>query len=215
MYMPMPMPAPARRSWFARHKVLTGLGIVVALVVVGSAFGGGDEEAPAAVPTTAAPEATTKGSDATPKKKDEPAKKEEAAQGGAAAPGVGDAVRDGKFEFVVTKVADGGERIGTKSFGTKAQGRFVFVHVTVKNVGDAPQMFFSSAQPLFDAQGREFSSDTTAELYLDSADTIIGDINPGNSVTGTLVFDLPEDAQPASIELHDSLFSGGVSVRLG
>jgi hypothetical protein len=37
---------------------------------------------------------------------------------------------------------------------------------------------------------------------------------PGNSLTGTVVFDIPVDAVPASLELHDSLFSGGVTVTL-
>lgn len=35
---------PAKRSWFARHKVLTGVGAVVALVIVGSALGGGGSD---------------------------------------------------------------------------------------------------------------------------------------------------------------------------
>ncbi len=39
-------------------------------------------------------------------------------------------------------------------------------------------------------------------------------INPGNSLTGTVVFDVPVDAVPASLELHDSAFSGGVTVAL-
>jgi hypothetical protein len=31
-------------------------------------------------------------------------------------------------------------------------------------------------------------------------------------VTGTLVFDIPKDGKLASLELHDSTFSGGVAV---
>jgi hypothetical protein len=44
-------------------------------------------------------------------------------------------------------------------------------------------------------------------------DVFLKEINPGNSVKGTLVFDMPKDAKPATIEMHDSRFSGGVVVR--
>jgi len=30
-----------------------------------------------------------------------------------------------------------------------------------------------------------------------------------------VVFDAPKDVQPVKVELHDSLFSGGVTVTLG
>ncbi|MFC5722123.1 hypothetical protein ACFP1Z_18315 [Streptomyces gamaensis] len=35
---------PKRRNWFARHKVLTGAGALVAVIAVGTAVGGGGEE---------------------------------------------------------------------------------------------------------------------------------------------------------------------------
>ena len=39
-------------------------------------------------------------------------------------------------------------------------------------------------------------------------------INPGNTVTMPVVFDMPADAIPAEIELHDFMFSSGVTVSL-
>jgi hypothetical protein len=39
-------------------------------------------------------------------------------------------------------------------------------------------------------------------------------INPGNAVAGVILFDLPRGAKPTKIELHDSVFSGGVTVTL-
>lgn len=48
-----PAPQPPKRNWFARHKFLTGIGAVVALVVGIAAFsGGGDEDTTAAGGTT-------------------------------------------------------------------------------------------------------------------------------------------------------------------
>ena len=42
----------------------------------------------------------------------------------------------------------------------------------------------------------------------------MGDINPGNSIQVELAFDVPPGTNPAELELHDSMFSGGISVRL-
>lgn len=131
-----------------------------------------------------------------------------------AAAGLNTPVRDGKFEFTVTKVDPGHAAVGTDSLGEQAQGQFVFVHVSVRNIGDVAQVFSGSSQKLFDAQGREFSDDAAAAIYLDQSQSFLNEINPGNAVNGIVVFDIPKDAQPTRIELHDSPFSAGVSVAL-
>lgn len=129
-------------------------------------------------------------------------------------PGIGDPVRDGKFEFVVSKVDCGHDRVGSRDFGDEAQGKFCFVHMTVENIGDEPQSFFGDNQLMFDAAGREFGADTEAQIYLDEGNAIYEEINPGNKVRGIVVFDIPKAAKPAKLELHDSAFSGGVDVVL-
>src|SRR5699024_6951901 len=144
------------------------------------------------------------------KPKDEKPKDEKPADPAPKSPGVGDKVRDGKFEFTVVKVSDGGTSIGPKGFAEKAQGRFVLVRVDVTNIGDEPQYFFGDNQSVFDAKDRKFAADTTAAIYLEDSSSFIEEINPGNTVKGTLVFDLPKDVDPTRIELHDSAFSGGV-----
>jgi hypothetical protein len=136
------------------------------------------------------------------------------AKASAAGPGLGDKVRDGKFEFTVTKVKPGVASVGDSAFGKKAQGQFVLVSVTVANIGDEPQTLVGDAQKLFDTQGREFSVDTEAAVYLSDSNSIFEEINPGNSVKGTLMFDIPDGVKPARLELHDSPFSGGVEVTL-
>ncbi len=46
------------------------------------------------------------------------------------------------------------------------------------------------------------------------ADAVFDEINPGNSTTGTIVFDVPDESTIVDAELHDSAFSGGVTVNL-
>ncbi|MFB8229919.1 DUF4352 domain-containing protein [Cellulosimicrobium sp. NPDC055967] len=211
-------PAP-RKSWFARHKILTGLGVVVLLAIVGASLGGGgdDEPAePAAVADAGAEATSPEGADVeadTAPAEEEPA--EELAPEPPAAPGVGTAVRDGKFEFTVTSVETGVPSVGDQYLSQEAQGQYVLVHMTVTNIGDEAQMFTGGNQQLTDTEGRTHESDSTAAIYLGDTNSFLTDINPGNAVEGVVVFDIPVDAVPATLSLHDSMFSGGVEVSLG
>ncbi|HYN92428.1 MAG TPA: DUF4352 domain-containing protein [Pilimelia sp.] len=145
------------------------------------------------------------------------APKKEAAPKPPTGPGLGDPARDGKFEFVVHSVSCGKTRVGNEYLDEKAQGMFcqVAVTVTVRNIGAEAQTFSGSAQKAFDSQGTEFSNDTGAEMYAnEGAPTFLKEINPGNSVKGTLIYDVPKGTRLTAVELHDSMFSGGVRVRL-
>jgi len=129
--------------------------------------------------------------------------------------GIGTPVRDGKFEFVVKSQKCGVGRVGSSLLGQDAQGQFCLVVVTVKNIGDAAQLFDASSQKGFNAAGQEYSADGGAGIYAnDQAQTFLNEINPGNQVQGTLVFDIPKGAAITRLELHDSPFSGGVEVSL-
>ncbi|MGW5386929.1 DUF4352 domain-containing protein [Nocardia sp. NPDC003963] len=147
-----------------------------------------------------------------------PAPAEAAAAGAGADSGpapAGSAVRDGKFEFVVTEVETGRKTVGTNPYLQKeAQGQYVLVHTTVTNTGDRPQSYFGTNQTLIDTQGREFTNDPMAEVNVNDSAIAGTDINPGNKVEVVIAFDIPADAQPAAIEFHDSMFSGGVEVAL-
>lgn len=51
-------------------------------------------------------------------------------------------------------------------------------------------------------------------MLIEDNEVFLNEINPGNTVKGVLVFDMPKGTTPASIELHDSMLSGGVTVSL-
>jgi hypothetical protein len=128
--------------------------------------------------------------------------------------GLGDPVRDGKLEFTVTKIETGVAEIGDEYFGKKAQGQFLLVHVKVENIGDEAQTFFGENITALDADDREFSADTEAVIYLDESNSFINEINPGNTAEGIVVFDVSKDTKITALELHDSFFSGGVTVEV-
>lgn len=187
-----------KESWFRRHKVLTVIGVIL-LIAIFANLGGGKEAASTTNNNT--PASTT----------EEAKKPAELAK-------IGTAVRDGKFEFVVKSAPQCGQAsVGTNQYLTKtAQGQFCSVVLSVKNIGDKPQSLFAENQKLFNAAGQEYSADSTATMYAapEGSSTWYSEINPGNSVEGTIVFDLPKDATPVKAELHDSVASGGVEVSL-
>jgi hypothetical protein len=196
-------PAAPKKSWVARHKVLTGIGgAILAIIVISAANSGGDDTATAAADPSVTAQATA-----------------ETAESVEAEPEVvenvfGTKVRDGKFEFTVTGMKCGIKTIGDKYVNTKAQGEFCRIAVTVENIGDEAQAMFASNQTAYDAKGRKFESDSTAGLYDNKASLLFEDINPGNTAKGNLYFDMPKGVKPVSVELHDSMLSGGVQVAL-
>ncbi|MGC4805060.1 DUF4352 domain-containing protein [Micromonospora sp. DT233] len=129
---------------------------------------------------------------------------------------VGQPARDGKFEFTVKSSKCGVAKVGTSMLGDKAQGQFCLITINVKNIGKEPQTLDGSSQKAFTADGTEYSSDSEAGLYAnDDQSTFFEEINPGNQVTGVFVFDIPKKVKLTKLELHDSMFSGGVTVSLG
>lgn len=143
------------------------------------------------------------------------AKPAEAAPAKVATIGLNQPARDGKFEFKVTKIECGVAQIGDQYLNVKAQGQFCKVSVSVANIGDKPRMFDASSQHAFNAAGQQYDADSTAGIYLeDAGNAFLKDINPGNSVAGIVVFDIAKGASIKRLELHDSAFSGGVTVTL-
>lgn len=130
--------------------------------------------------------------------------------------GIGTPVRDGKFEFTVTDVQRAAT-VGPEMVAESAQGEFVIVSVTVSNTGNEAQSLDTSSQKLVDAAGKQYSTDTGAQIAMDAengSSTVYEQINPGNSVDTKLVFDVPTGTEVAKLELHDSPFSGGEEVSL-
>ncbi|NHN57110.1 DUF4352 domain-containing protein [Calidifontibacter sp. DB0510] len=214
-----PTPPVKKKNWFVRHKILTGLIAILLLGGFATAVSGGggsnsssDDSSSASEPVANSSDAGS--SDASGASSAPSASTTKAAPAAPKGPGIGTPVRDGKFEFTVTKVRTGVASVGDSSFGTKAQGQFVLITVTVKNIGDVPQSMFDSNQKVTDNQGRQFAPSSEAAIYMGDDNIIFKEINPGNQLTGVLVYDMPKGAVPVSIELHDSAFSGGTKVAL-
>lgn len=191
-------PAAARKKRGGCLRVfLVGGAVLAALVVVGVVLSGGDGTSGDSDDTTATGTSTPSGKQREPK-----------------SPGVGDVVKDGKFSFRITKIDKGLTQVGEDFTASKAQGQYILVHVTVRNIGDEAQLFDGAAQKLIDSEDRQYDTDSAAALNLKDSNAFLNNINPGNSVSGILLFDVPKDFSIKAIELHDSPFSGGVEIGL-
>lgn len=212
--------ASSKKSWFARHKFLTAVGAVVVVGGIAAATSGDDATTAASESSPASAQSDESSSDSPVAQNASDATEEaeapEAVEDPEAAESatIGDAVRDGKFEFTVTEIELGIESIGEAPFDQQAQGQFALVYVSVSNIGNEAQLFDGSSQILIDDQGREHSSDSGATVYLEDSESFLNQINPGNAVDGIIAFDIPVDAVPVELRLHDSMFSGGVTVAL-
>lgn len=218
-YPPVPPgPAPKKRNWFARHKILTGLFGLVAVAVIGSAATAGSSGSDPQ-PTTAASQAGTQApavdegappatpaAQKTTKKATKPAKK---------TTGIGTSVKSGNLQFTVTKVVRGQKQVGEDFMAQKAQGSYTLVHVTVRNVGSDSETLIDSDQKIKDADNKTYSPDSGAEIAMDNNDVWLAQINPGNAVDGVLVYDMPVGVKATAIDFSGGLFKDSATVHLG
>ncbi|WP_062982755.1 serine/threonine-protein kinase [Nocardia anaemiae] len=126
--------------------------------------------------------------------------------------GLNSPVRDGKFEFVVDSVDSGVPRIGLQN----ASGSYSVVTVQVRNISDEPKWFLPVGQRLVDTQGRQVDHNAIATMW-QTTQRRYGysfELQPGQSQTTQLVFDIPQDATPSRLELHDFMLSNGATVEL-
>jgi hypothetical protein len=194
--------AKALRPWFKKKRFIVPIAILLIAGVANVANAG--DSTPSGTAESQTSEASTEATT------DSPAESESAAAG------IGDVVGEGNFSFVVNSVECGIASVGSDPFGEEAQGEFCQIRISVENTGNQAEYFSSSSQLVYDADGREFEADTTAMLYLEDEDAVwIGDdINPGNRIDATLLFDMPSGVVPVTITLIEGYFGAGVDVSL-
>ncbi|GAA2661742.1 DUF4352 domain-containing protein [Paractinoplanes durhamensis] len=124
-------------------------------------------------------------------------------------------ITDGKFQFTVTGMKCGLDRVGSEVLNQKAQGEFCLVSVSVKNVADTAEMFVDSSQQATDAKGATYSVDSGAGLSANEESSVfLEQINPGNTVKGKLVFDVPKGTKLTAVILHESMYTPGAKIPL-
>jgi eukaryotic-like serine/threonine-protein kinase len=194
----------APRRWYRRKRFLVPM-LVVGLILLaalnraddggGSRGQGGSGGAPGgsagrAPGDTAAPRPRDSGSTAGPRR----------------------TARDGKLEFTVTSVSCNHATVGKPPFQFRAGGQFCLVRLQVRNISSRSWTMFPN-QFLIDTVGDSHRMDVRAGIAV-SSQRLLEQLEPGERVSGTLVFDLTRSVRPERLELHDSPLSGGVGIRV-
>jgi hypothetical protein len=134
---------------------------------------------------------------------------------------IGQTFSDAGFDFTVNSLkCDEKEIAFTYSFvnySANAQGQYCRLNITVTNVGNSANSVNAYDQYVFNGQGQRYDYDSSATGY--AARYYLGnpfndDINPGNNITGDIVFDVPVGVTPIAAELHANSDSLGVRINL-
>ncbi|WP_374009881.1 DUF4352 domain-containing protein [Leifsonia sp. LS-T14] len=130
--------------------------------------------------------------------------------------GLNTPVKVGSFEYTATGSKDAGATVGASPLTQTAQGTFIEVDLTIKNVGNSAATFLSNYVKLVDASGKTFDADPTATLYASPNQSAwVAAINPGNALTGPIFFDVPAGTKAVSVQVSDNAFSTGQTINLG
>ncbi|GAA3779064.1 hypothetical protein GCM10022225_78980 [Plantactinospora mayteni] len=130
--------------------------------------------------------------------------------------GLNQPARDGDLEFQVHEVRCGLTEVGDPLVSQLAIGQFCVVDLAIRNLGAGPATFSDGLQTAYGPAGQRFGVDSSAGL-LANADQLgfLSEINPGNRVTGAVVYDIPPDARIVRLRLRASAASPGIQVRTG
>lgn len=159
-------------------KLLIGVGVLIVLGIIVSKSGGGDKATTTSSSSSAKPVAT------------EPAKPVELSKEGISS----------DVKIVVTGF-DSKASVGDNQYSTvKAQGVFKVLTISITNNQKDAITIDSNSFKLLDDQKREFSDSNEAQTALMTSDSgdkgfFLKKINPGMTVEGQVVFDVPKDAK--------------------
>jgi len=126
--------------------------------------------------------------------------------------------RDGPLQFQVLDVARAktvSDPTNNRYLTATAQGEYIVLTVSVANIGTDPVNFFSQDQALIDVAGIRYGPSADADLYMNATDgNPMGAVNPGQSITVRIAFDVPPGTREAVLELHATPGSTGAGIGL-
>lgn len=191
-----------KKSWYKRWWAIT-LFVVIGIIIVASLFGGNNSS------NSGTPATTSSGNNEI-----------KATQEEVKTYVLGDSIQAGDFTWKITKSSTAteiGEDLMGTFFGEKADGIFIILDVEVENTGNSAKYLMDSYLKLVDDQGREFSPDSVAAVYImpTGSALMFEQVNPGIVKKGKIVFDVPVSLKVANVRISSNLLSSSFySVKL-
>jgi hypothetical protein len=119
------------------------------------------------------------------------------------------------FGLTVTGLRCGVPSIGPEGMEQKAAGQFCLLDLEVTNNGGEPKLFDSGAQRVYDTNGVAYAVAEQAAGFLnDHSFPLLAEVEPGETVTGVLPFDVPSDVRLSTATLASAMSTPGVRVTL-
>lgn len=185
----------AKKSWYKRWWAIT-LFIIIGLAILVNLFGGNDNSSSSPnsnVQTNSQQQITTKTEEVK-------------------TYSIGDSIQAGDFKWKITKSSTAteiGEDLAGTFFGEKADGIFIILDVEIENTGKSAKYLMDSYLKLVDDQGREFSPNSAAAIYLkpQGSALMFEQVNPSITKKGKIVFDVPAGLKVANIRISSNLIS--------
>jgi hypothetical protein len=117
--------------------------------------------------------------------------------------------------FDVTGLRCGVPSIGPEGIAQKAGGQFCLLDLKVTNNGGEPKLFDTGAQRVHDTNGVPYAVADQAVVFLnDGSPSLLSEVEPGETVSGVLPFDVPSDVQLSEAVLTGAMSTPGVRVTL-
>ncbi|MGI5241325.1 protein kinase domain-containing protein [Dactylosporangium sp. CA-139066] len=190
--LPPPPPPPRRRP----RRVGRGVATVVALAALLACLLGGLKLAESAGRGAQAGDRPAPASSPPPKPSPKPSP----------------TVTDGKLRFSVVRFSCGVKEVGDWPLMQKPKGgQFCLVDLKVENTGDSKGRLWIGNQKLRDSGGTEYDPDAWSLLYYDKTRPLANDIGPGETVQGTLVYDVPAGLKFTELRVRSGLVGGSSS----
>ncbi|WP_106321369.1 DUF4352 domain-containing protein [Actinoplanes italicus] len=121
----------------------------------------------------------------------------------------------GIFDFDVTALRCGTTSVGPEGLEQKAAGQFCLLDLRVTNNSGEPEVFVSGEQRVQDTNGVAYAVAEEAAVFLnDQSPSLLGELDPGETVTGVLPFDVPSDVHLSEAVLTGGMSTPGVRVKL-
>ena len=181
-----------QRNWFAKHKVLT---VILVLILIGMASSSGNKGG----------SSNSSNSGSTKNESNNVVAK------------IGDAVTANDLSFTVTDISKA-KSLGNSYSKKESQGTFNVITLNIKNTGKETATIDSSMMKITDSQGRKFDrsieGQTAKGLSQGKVDLFLQQVQPGLSVTGEIVFDLPDDATDLKLLVKGSMFGTEKQISL-
>lgn len=129
-------------------------------------------------------------------------------------PHIGQTAKDGKFAFKITGVQCGVATLGSDDVTKTAPpgSSWCLATMTVKAYQNQDQTFFITNQKAIDRKGRQLAADPDSFYIPADQDVDDDDVNPGITITAVVPFQVATGDTISKFILHDSAFSGGVTV---